>query len=392
MPSLLATSTNVTLIMPTVRGLETLGNTYHQLGCSPMVAAFHFNEGVNAVVPTLTTLVAPGIAPLMYDTGSSWTPPIQASRDGKARGGRAVIGPSRSTTSAFLSLLGGLDSIPMCSYWSSSPTLSNKVYPLFGRTYPSDAVTTLVPARNHNIAALGQPPAPRAASSRVAYETLLLPKLIKDYGWSSIGVVHENDNYANAYSAGLVADGPSEGERTSPPSGEQGPDPVYEPVPGHTPVPDRRGECHHSPSNEHAGATRFCSFQSAQGLTASRSRGLDPCGRRMSRPGRVSSGVMFLVLAPAHRSHHLDLRAHLRPSLCPVSRLPAGPRREHHEPQAVFQRPGPPGALRRLVAGHGRRDGGLPFHRGQHRQLGGHGGGVLRRRPCRRQSLAPVRA
>jgi ABC-type branched-subunit amino acid transport system substrate-binding protein len=43
-----------------------------------------------------------------------------------------------------------------------------------GRTYPSDAITTLV-----------------------------LPRVISHYGWGNIGVLHVNDDYANSYARGM---------------------------------------------------------------------------------------------------------------------------------------------------------------------------------------------
>jgi len=85
------------------------------------------------------------------------------------------VGAALSSVSTMLATLGSIDQVPMCSYWSSSPALSNKeAYPMFARSYPSDAATTRQ-----------------------------LPVVLKEFGWATIGVVHANDGYANAYAEGL---------------------------------------------------------------------------------------------------------------------------------------------------------------------------------------------
>ena len=175
-------SFNVTLIMSMTSGGREVG--LRQLGCAPMVASRHINHGISTVVPGLTSLVPQStVNPFMYDSKQEEDTSIRAYRDGFSLGSRAVIGAARSAVSTVLSLLGAIDSVPMCSYWSSSPSLSNKaLYPLFGRTYPSDATTTQA-----------------------------LPQLIKSKGWSTIGVIHTNDAYANAYAQGLRTNSPAAG-------------------------------------------------------------------------------------------------------------------------------------------------------------------------------------
>ena len=51
-----------------------------------------------------------------------------------------------------------------------------------GRTYPSDSATTKI-----------------------------LPQLLAAYGWEKIGVLHANDEYANAYAEGMRTNAPSYG-------------------------------------------------------------------------------------------------------------------------------------------------------------------------------------
>ena len=101
----------------------------------------------------------------------------------KEDGAQALVGAARSAVSMPLAMLSKIDAMPQCSYWSSSPTLSDTaLYPYFGRTYPSDAITTQG-----------------------------LPQLIASFGWTNIGVIHVNDDYANAYARGMRDNSPSAG-------------------------------------------------------------------------------------------------------------------------------------------------------------------------------------
>lgn len=86
-----------------------------------------------------------------------------------------MVGAALSSISTILATLAAIDQLPMCSFWSSSPSLSDKdAYPLFARSYPSDDATTKA-----------------------------LPVVLKEFGWSTIGVLHADDAYANAYAQGL---------------------------------------------------------------------------------------------------------------------------------------------------------------------------------------------
>jgi len=92
-----------------------------------------------------------------------------------SRGARAIVGPAYSSLARYLALLGGLDQVPICSYWASSPSLSSEErYPYFGRTYPSDVIATVA-----------------------------LPEMIKALGWSNLAVIHTNDAYGIDYAEGL---------------------------------------------------------------------------------------------------------------------------------------------------------------------------------------------
>ena len=158
-----------------------LGISYKQIACSTFLAAHHVRNGDNSVVPNLHALTGNlDLSLEMYDTQMFEQVAIRGYLDGRSKGARALIGAQRSAVSMPLALLSGIDQIPQCSFWSSSPSLSNKLlYPYFGRTFPSDAVTALA-----------------------------VPGLLRYFGWASIGVVHVNDAYANAYAEGLRENAP----------------------------------------------------------------------------------------------------------------------------------------------------------------------------------------
>ena len=177
---------SITAVMPltNVDG-QTYGNDYHQLACGAVVAASHVNAATNSVVPTLSSLVSGGstVETLMYDSAEDAATSVKAYRAGLSQGARALVGPSYSSIAAHLALLGGIDQVPMCSYWASSPSLSSTVkFPYFGRTYPSDKIATQA-----------------------------LPQMISALGWKSIAVIHTNDDYSIQYAEGLQGNAPTFG-------------------------------------------------------------------------------------------------------------------------------------------------------------------------------------
>lgn len=164
---------------------EAYGNDYRQLACGPVVAAHHVNAATDSVVPTLSSLVGGGstFATLMYDSAEEPATSVKAYRAGLSRGARALVGPSYSSIAAYLALLGGIDQVPVCSYWASSPSLSSTVnFPYFGRTYPSDKIATQA-----------------------------LPQMINALGWKSIAVIHTNNDYSIQYAEGLHGNAPAFG-------------------------------------------------------------------------------------------------------------------------------------------------------------------------------------
>ena len=174
---------SITVVTPLTYGRgEAYGNEYRQLACGPVVAASHVNAAIDSVVPTLSSLVGGGstVATLMYDSAEEPATSVKAYRDGLSRGARALVGPSYSSIAAYLALLGGIDQVPVCSYWASSPSLSSRVdFPYFGRTYPSDKEATKA-----------------------------LPEMINALGWKSVAVIHTNNDYSIQYAEGLHGNAP----------------------------------------------------------------------------------------------------------------------------------------------------------------------------------------
>ena len=180
--SLVAASTSlkrgsIGLIIPqTNDGAALEGIKWKQVACASLIAVQHVREGKGSIVPGLAELTANiNLTATMYDSGYRVSPGIRAYRKSAEDGGLALVGAARSAVSLPLAQLAAIDHIPQCSYWSSSPTLSDSMqYPYFSRTYPSDAITTIA-----------------------------LTRLIANFGWKNIGVIHVNDDYANAYARGM---------------------------------------------------------------------------------------------------------------------------------------------------------------------------------------------
>ena len=166
------------LIMPLSDGSTSFGVAFYQLACAAMLAAYHVNNGVETIVPGLQALTAGiSVSPILLDNEDSLRGALVAYRQGIRDGAHGIVGSDRSSVSTILATLGSIDDVPQCSYWASSPSLSAKeLYPLFSRTYPSDAATTVA-----------------------------LPRVIQELGWSTIGIIHADDDYANAYAGELVA-------------------------------------------------------------------------------------------------------------------------------------------------------------------------------------------
>eukprot|EP00966_Prymnesium_polylepis_P001341 30742-Prymnesium_polylepis.1 len=113
-------------------GEELVGTTWKQVVCAAQLAVKHVNDHDEAVVPGLTNLTANliNLTSSTYDTGYSASPAIVSYRQLKADGGMAMVAAARSAVSKPLAQLGEIDMMPQCSYWSSSPSLSDSLlYP-----------------------------------------------------------------------------------------------------------------------------------------------------------------------------------------------------------------------------------------------------------------------
>eukprot|EP00966_Prymnesium_polylepis_P295186 6816880-Prymnesium_polylepis.1 len=74
----------------------------------------------------------------MYDSGYSPTPATISYRQMLVDGGTALVGAARSAVSTPLATQAKIDTIPQCSYWSSSPSLSDVLqYPYCAPRHPS---------------------------------------------------------------------------------------------------------------------------------------------------------------------------------------------------------------------------------------------------------------
>mmetsp|Transcript_27157 Transcript_27157/g.67229 ORF Transcript_27157/g.67229 Transcript_27157/m.67229 type:complete len:877 (-) Transcript_27157:365-2995(-) len=171
-----ATSLDLSLIVPLSRGPDDLGVDFKRIACGARLAASHIGSHDESVVDGLASLVdGVQINITVFDSRMSQPTSIRAYRQHREAGAHAIVGAALSSVSTVLATLSSIDRVPMCSYWSSSPSLTNKqTYPLFARSYPSDAATTQA-----------------------------LPVVLKQFGWSTVGVLHANDAYANAYAEGL---------------------------------------------------------------------------------------------------------------------------------------------------------------------------------------------
>ena len=127
---------------------EFLSQDFLSLTCAAKLAVKHVNERSNVIVRGLSDLVVnlTRLDASLYDTGFSESPAIDSYRQLITSGERALVGAARSAVSQPLATLGKIDKLPQCSYWSSSPSLSNKL--LYPYCAPRAAVCSLgVPSR-----------------------------------------------------------------------------------------------------------------------------------------------------------------------------------------------------------------------------------------------------
>ena len=121
-----------------------LSQNFLSLTCAAKLAVRHVNERNNTIIPGLSNLAGnlTRLDTTLYDTGFSESPAINAYRQLVAAGEQAVVGAARSAVSAPVATLGKIDKMPQCSYWSSSPSLSNKL--LYPYCAPSRLLTAVL--------------------------------------------------------------------------------------------------------------------------------------------------------------------------------------------------------------------------------------------------------
>lgn len=148
-----------------------------------MLAVEHFNSRNGTVLPALASeQIANCNVTLNMSLHNTFASPYEGVRLVRdlRRGGEtlldAIVGPTFSAVATSASIAASIDSIPMVSYWATSPELDRfGIYPYFMRTIPSDAM---------------------AAVAAVAW-------FVRNK-WQRVGVISVDDSYGRGYSTALV--------------------------------------------------------------------------------------------------------------------------------------------------------------------------------------------
>ena len=150
--------------------------------CSAMLAIQHSNRNDDSVVPEFGSSVPPplNITSLMNDTNSDPATGVASYRALLSAGATALVGAGRSSVTTPVGLLSAHNVVPMVSYWSSSPTLSDSgsdgLYSSFSRVFPSDLTT-----------------------ASAFFSTVQL------FGWEHFSILHVSDVYGRSYAETIVA-------------------------------------------------------------------------------------------------------------------------------------------------------------------------------------------
>ena len=194
--------------------------------CSAMLAINHSNLNDGSVVPEFESSVTPPlfIEPLMNDTNSDPATGVASYRALLSAGATALVGAGRSSVTTPVALLSAHNVLPMVSYISSSPTLSDSgsdgLYSSFARVFPSD----------------------RTVASFFFSVGLQL------FGWEHYSILHVSNVYGRSYAEELVNASWEAGAgrvmsqvRPNPhtnPNPDPDPDPDPNPNPNPNPNPD----------------------------------------------------------------------------------------------------------------------------------------------------------
>ena len=148
-----------------------LGDYWDGMSCAAVLAVRHVNARNGSVVPALGGLSGTHFRAVVRDTGSVPLSGIISYREAVEQGAHAIVGAARSAVTMPIATLSAIDKLPMMSYWSSSPELSEVGhYSHFSRTYPSDAAI---------------------ASTMVS--------VLEYYGWANVAIVSVIDPWAAGY-------------------------------------------------------------------------------------------------------------------------------------------------------------------------------------------------
>ena len=129
------------------------GVAWKQVTCAARLAVRHVNEGFEGVVPGLQSMASnlTSLEGRMYDTGYSPTPATISYRQMVEDGSTAMVAAARSAVSGPLATQGKIDKIPQCSYWSSSPSLSDALLYPYCACSPARQTPTGVSSAQHGM-------------------------------------------------------------------------------------------------------------------------------------------------------------------------------------------------------------------------------------------------
>ena len=154
---------------------------WQQVTCAARLAALQLNGTLaHGFQPApVKSAIAAGLhvdVPVVYDNKWTRRETIRGYRQAQVHVD-AIVGTALSSNAQIVSLLGGVDHLPNVAVWSSAPELSDKsIYPLYARTYPSDAATCRVTVA-----------------------------VVRAFGWRNIGLLHIADAYGEGFRTQLVA-------------------------------------------------------------------------------------------------------------------------------------------------------------------------------------------
>lgn len=142
-----------------------------QFVCAFLMAAQQVSRSDPAIVPTMASLVPnTTVHPMLFDSRSSPVYGIAGYRAARSAGAHALL-TGRSLVTGYIGTLSALDRLPVCSFWGTDPSFSNKAsFPYLARSVPSTAQAAAV-----------------------------IPGLIRSFGWKAFSIIALNDPYSSSF-------------------------------------------------------------------------------------------------------------------------------------------------------------------------------------------------